>query len=204
MANANKVRSALKDFILKMKAMDAAIPEDLAEDALEMAEEVKDALADDEDVDILEVTRDECEESMEAKVEDAVVRALRKAGVIRDASTSALDELEEELKAKVKEDDDDDEEESIEVKAKDAQLRFIRQMKPVIAQVKDSRVRKRLTDSLVDMVHGGSKIADGQYSSILNATRKNVSDSMHTSTTDSDVDFGMQVAKKFNPHYKEG
>ena len=39
----DKVKKSVKAFIEKMKAADAAIPEELAQDALEMAEEVKDA-----------------------------------------------------------------------------------------------------------------------------------------------------------------
>ena len=44
MANNAKVMSSVKDFLLKMKALDEAIPEELAKDALEMTENIKDAL----------------------------------------------------------------------------------------------------------------------------------------------------------------
>ena len=36
MANEARVMGAIKNFLMKMKAHDEAIPEDLAEDALEM------------------------------------------------------------------------------------------------------------------------------------------------------------------------
>ena len=98
MANNAKVMSSVKDFLLKMKALDEAIPEELAKDALEMTENIKDALCD-EDPDVLEVTKDEDpkpeENSMEGKVEDAMVKVLKKYGLIKDSSMSALDELEE-------------------------------------------------------------------------------------------------------------
>ena len=58
MANNAKVMSSVKDFLLKMKALDEAIPEELAKDALEMTENIKDALSD-EDPDVLGVTKDE-------------------------------------------------------------------------------------------------------------------------------------------------
>ena len=58
MANNKKVMDSIKEFLERMKACDEAIPEDLAEDALEMVEGVKDALCEDEDVDVLEVTKD--------------------------------------------------------------------------------------------------------------------------------------------------
>ena len=95
MANSAKVMSSIKDFLIKMKALDEAIPEELAQDALEMTEEVKDALCDDETPDPLEVTKDEevieeeekkeeakDEESIETKVEDAMVKVMRKYGLI--------------------------------------------------------------------------------------------------------------------------
>lgn len=59
MANGSKVMASIKDFLIKMKALDEAIPEELAEDALKMTEEVKDALCEDEDPDVLEITKDE-------------------------------------------------------------------------------------------------------------------------------------------------
>ena len=48
MADEARVMGAIKNFLLKMKALDEAIPEDLAEDALEMTEEVKDALCEED------------------------------------------------------------------------------------------------------------------------------------------------------------
>ena len=44
-----------------------------------------------------------------------------------------------------------------------------------------------------------------QYSEIYNVTRKSSKDAMNNKVKakDSDFDFGMEIAKKFNPHYKE-
>ena len=111
MANNAKVMSSVKDFLLKMKALDEAIPEELAKDALEMTENIKDALCD-EDPNPLQITEDEDpkpeENNMEGKVEDAMVKVLKKYGLIKDSSMSALDELEEGCSA---EDEEEGEEE---------------------------------------------------------------------------------------------
>ena len=40
MANNKRAMGAIRDFLIKMKALDTEIPEELAEDALEMTEEV--------------------------------------------------------------------------------------------------------------------------------------------------------------------
>ena len=100
MANNAKVMSSVKDFLLKMKALDEAIPEELAKDALEMTENIKDALCD-EDPNPLQITNDEDpkpegeENNFEGKVEDAMVKVMKKYGLIKDSSMSALDKLEE-------------------------------------------------------------------------------------------------------------
>ena len=81
MANNKKVMDSIKEFLERMKACDEAIPEDLAEDALEMVEGVKDALCEDEDVDVLEVTKDADpdgdDKDIDRKVEDAISRVLK-------------------------------------------------------------------------------------------------------------------------------
>ena len=61
MANEKRVRDAVRKFLTCMQAHDA-IPEELAEDALEMTEEVNDALCEvteDEEANPLEITKDE-------------------------------------------------------------------------------------------------------------------------------------------------
>lgn len=217
--DSNRVRSAIKDFLEKMKACDAAIPEELAEDALEMAEEVRDALcASDEEADILEVTKDNCgnamdEEEIEAKVEDAMAKVLRKYGLVKDSSMRALDELEEEIKETDEEENtlDADNEESVTVDPDSmsdsaaAIKKFIRDMKPVIASVKDARTRRKLSDSVArfaKMSMGGSDT----YSGIMATARMSAANNMKppaARTTDSDIDLGMDIARKYNPHYKK-
>ena len=206
MANNAKVMSSVKDFLLKMKALDEAIPEELAKDALEMTENIKDALCD-EDPDVLEVTEDEDpkpeENNMEGKVEDAMVKVLKKYGLIKDSSMSALDELEEGCSAE----DEEEGEEEVTVdpeKMNDAMI-LLRTVKPVIAGIKDSKTRKQVSDAFAKAL----KMSIGtneQYGKMMAMARMSAKDSMskkQKSTQDADYEFGMDLAKRFNPHYKK-
>ena len=206
MANNAKVMSSVKDFLLKMKALDEAIPEELAKDALEMTENIKDALCD-EDPDVLEVTKDEDpkpeENNMEGKVEDAMVKVLKKYGLIKDSSMSALDELEEGCSAE----DEEEGEEEVTVdpeKMNDAMV-LLRTVKPVIAGIKDSKTRKQVSDAFAKAL----KMSIGtneQYGQMMAMARMSAKDSMakkQQPTQDADYEFGMDLAKRFNPHYKK-
>lgn len=203
MANNAKVMDSIKDFLLKMKAMDAEIPADLAEDALTMTEAVKDALCEDEDIIEKEETevKDEepiTEEKIEAKVEDAMVRVMRKYGLIKDGCMEALDELENKLGTE----DADEEDVTVDPeKINDsAKRKLLREIKPVIASVKDSSQRKAIADAFAKSLNMAS---GDSYGTILEATKKNAQDAMTKKmvTNDSDYDFGMEIAKKYNPHY---
>ena len=204
MANNAKVMSSVKDFLLKMKALDEAIPEELAKDALEMTENIKDALCD-EDPDVLEVTKDEDpkpeENNMEGKVEDAMVKVLKKYGLIKDSSMSALDELEEGCSA---EDEEEGEEEvTVDPEKMNDAMTVLRTVKAVIAGIKDSKTRKQVSDAFAKAL----KISVGhvdQYGDIMTMARMSAKDSMskkQKSTQDADYEFGMDLAKRFNPHY---
>ena len=205
MADNAKVMSSVKDFLLKMKALDEAIPEELAKDALEMTENIKDALCD-EDPDVLEVTKDEDpkpeENNMEGKVEDAMVKVLKKYGLIKDSSMSALDELEEGCSA---EDEEEGEEEvTVDPEKMNDAMTLLRTVKPVIAGIKDSKTRKQVSDAFAKAL----KMSIGtneQYGQMMTMARMNAKDSMSKKqpTQDADYDFGMDLAKRFNPHYKK-
>lgn len=205
MANSRKVRDSIKGFLEKMRAMDEAIPQDLAEDALEMTEEVNDALNELETIDEGEEIVKEKSEEVESKVEDALVKVMRKYGLIEDGAMKNLDEIEEKIEEKLEDECGVDEVTVAPEKINDsaAEIRnFIRQIKPVIASVKDSKQRKALADSVANI----AKISmNDQYSEIYNVTRKSSKDAMNNKVKakDSDFDFGMEIAKKFNPHYKE-
>ena len=206
MANNAKVMSSVKDFLLKMKALDEAIPEELAKDALEMTENIKDALCD-EDPNPLQITEDEDpkpeENNMEGKVEDAMVKVLKKYGLIKDSSMSALDELEEGCSA---EDEEEGEEEvTVDPEKMNDAMTLLRTVKPVIAGIKDSKTRKQVSDAFAKAL----KMSIGtneQYGQMMAMARTNAKDSMskkQQSTQDADYEFGMDLAKRFNPHYKK-
>ena len=207
MANNAKVMSSVKDFLLKMKALDEAIPEELAKDALEMTENIKDALCD-EDPNPLEITKDEDpkpegeENNFEGKVEDAMVKVMKKYGLIKDSSMSALDELEEGCSA---EDEEEGEEEvTVDPEKMNDAMTLLRTVKPVIAGIKDSKTRKQVSDAFAKAL----KMSIGtneQYGQMMTMARMNAKDSMSKKqpTQDADYDFGMDLAKRFNPHYKK-
>ena len=206
MANNAKVMSSVKDFLLKMKALDEAIPEELAKDALEMTENIKDALCD-EDPNPLQITEDEDpkpeENNMEGKVEDAMVKVLKKYGLIKDSSMSALDELEEGCSA---EDEEEGEEEvTVDPEKMNDAMTLLRTVKPVIAGIKDSKTRKQVSDAFAKAL----KMSVGtneQYGQMMAMARMSAKDSMskkQQSTQDADYEFGMDLAKRFNPHYKK-
>lgn len=215
MANNIKVMSSIKNFLERMKARDEDIPEELAQDALEMVEEVKDALCEDEEEVIEEKkTEDEdkedktedSEEVIEKKVEDAMTKVLRKYGLIKDGSMEALDELEKKLGEESSEDADGEEEVTEDPKNinDSARIELLRSIKPVIANVKDAKQRKILADSFAKAI--GLSVNTADYGSILSATKKSAQDSMSkikNKTSDADYDFGMEVARRWNPHYKE-
>lgn len=215
-------KDAIKNFLLKLKSMDeSTVSEEVVDAACEMAEEV--AKAEDEEIKETEVeeteTKDECkdedlEEKIEKKVSDALNRALAAYG-IKDTSTKALDELEAELEKKEEEKDEDpSDEESVtidpeKIEAKDSAeevKKAIRDMKPVLAAIEDPIARKKATDAFVKMARMNmsttSTYADIQ--SAIGNNGKKANDSKPV-VTDADYDHGMDIAKRFNPHYmKEG
>lgn len=222
MANKAKVMDSIRDFLLKLKALDENIPEDLAEDALKMTEEVKDALCEDEEMEVeekeeikdedpeetKEKDEDPKEVDIDKKVEDAFVKVMRKYGLIQDSAMAALDEVEKELSKKEEEDEDIEGEEAVtvdpeKINSKDAAA-MLRKVKPIIAGVKDAKSRKILADTFAKALIGEKKTTT-DYASILSASREAAKDLMSKKSTadSSSVDYGMEIAKKYNPHYKE-
>ena len=207
MANNAKVMDSIKNFLLKMKANDENIPEELAQDACEMVEAVKDALCEDEEVieekKEEEVKDEDPKEDIDKKVEDAMVNVMRKYGLIKDGAMASLDELENKL-GEEETDDVDGEEKVTEDPEKindSARRQLLKQVKPIIAGVKDSAQRKALADAFAKSLGMKSNTAD--YGAVLSASRSAVKDAQikNPNHTISDVDFGMEIARKYNPHY---
>lgn len=210
MANNAKVMESIKNFLIKMKANDESIPEELAQDACEMVEEVKDALCEDENpIETENPVKDEDPDEKETekididkKVEDAMVNVMRKYGLIKDGAMSALDELENKLGEEETVDVDGEEKvtEDPEKINDSAKRELLRQIKPVIANVKDAKQRKALADAFAKSMSMGSTTAD--YGAIFKASKSAVNDSaIKKQASVSDEDFGMQIARKYNPHY---
>lgn len=209
-------KDAIKNFLLKLKSMDeSTVSEEVVDAACEMAEEASKA----EDEEIKEETFSEdaeaesFEELVERKAADAVSRALRAYG-IKDACTNALDELEAELEKEEEKDEDPSDEESVtidpeKIDAKDSAeevKKAIRDMKPVLAAIEDPIARKKATDAFVKMARMNmsttSTYADIQAAIGNNGKKANDSKPI---VADADYDHGMDIAKRFNPHYmKEG
>ena len=206
MANNAKVMDSIKSFLLKMKANDENIPEELAQDACEMVEAVKDALCEDEEVieekKEEEVKDEDPKEDIDKKVEDAMVNVMRKYGLIKDGTMTSLDELEKRL-GEEETDDVDGEEKVTEDPEKindSARRQLLKQVKPIIAGVKDSAQRKALADAFAKSLGMNNQTAD--YSAVLSASRSAVKDSKFKNPNPvSDADFGMEIARKYNPHY---
>lgn len=206
MANNAKVMDSIKSFLLKMKANDENIPEELAQDACEMVEAVKDALCECDEVieekKEEEVKDEDPKEDIDKKVEDAMVNVMRKYGLIKDGAMTSLDELEKKL-GEEETDDVDGEEKVTEDPEKindSARRQLLKQVKPIIAGVKDSAQRKALADAFAKSLGMNTQTAD--YSAVLSASRSAVKDSkIKNLNTVSDADFGMEIARKYNPHY---
>lgn len=209
-------KDAIKNFLLKLKSMDeSTVSEEVVDAACEMAEEA--SKAEDEEIKEEEFSEDaeaeSFEELVERKAADAVSRALRAYG-IKDACTNALDELEAELEKEEEKDEDPSSEESVtidpeKIDVKDSAeevKKAIRDMKPVLAAIEDPIARKKATDAFVKMARMNmsttSTYADIQSAISNNGKKANDSKPI---VADADYDHGMDIAKRFNPHYmKEG
>ena len=214
MANNSKVMGSIRDFLVKMKALDENIPEELAKDALQMTEEVKDALCEDEeagleikDEDPAKETKDEESEKIDIdkKVEDAMVNVMRKYGLIKDGAMAALDEMENKLGT---EDSDGEEEVTVDPEKMNdsAKRKLLKDIKPTIANIKDSKQRKAVADAFAKAL-SISNTTTNDYATILNIANKNTKESIQTKDhqvkMSDDFDVGMEIARKYNPHYKE-
>ena len=209
-------KDAIKNFLLKLKSMDeSTVSEEVVDAACEMAEEA--SKAEDEEIKEEAFSKDaeaeSFEELVERKAADAVSRALRAYG-IKDACTNALDELEAELEKEEEKDEDPSDEESVtidpeKIDVKDSAeevKKAIRDMKPVLAAIEDPIARKKATDAFVKMARMNmsttSTYADIQSAISNNGKKANDSKPI---VADADYDHGMDIAKRFNPHYmKEG
>lgn len=170
---------------------------------------------------------DEATEARFKKIEDAleaISSKLNPAQPAAEPKKDALDALEEELQNKAPaaapagdEDDvieppedinaqDAEPEEDVEggrapnaKEARDAAMTLIKVLKPAVAAIPNEAQRKRAADSLAILIKGSME-QDAQYGQLLQMRRKSaVRDS---EAYQDDYNYGREIAKKFNPHYK--
>ena len=49
----------------------------------------------------------------------------------------------------------------------------------------------------------GSRVTSSDYGTLMNIKQKKATKDSKAKAMDSDYDFGMSIAKRYNPHYKE-
>ena len=170
---------------------------------------------------------DEATEARFKKIEDAleaISSKLNPAQPAAEPKKDALDALEEELQNKAPaaapagdEDDvieppedinaqDAEPEEDVEggcapdaKEARDAAIVLLKNLKPVVASIKNEAQRKRAADSLAILIKGSMQ-QDAQYGELMQMRRRNAAKDSQPAVDD--YDLGREIAKKYNPHYK--
>lgn len=170
---------------------------------------------------------DEATEARFKKIEDAleaISSKLNPAEPAAEPKKDALDALEEELQNKAPaaepapagdEDDvieppedinaqDAAPEEDIEgecapdaEEARDAAMALIKNLKPAVAAIPNEAQRKRAADSLAILIKGSMQ-QDAQYGKLMQMRRRSAAQD----SKPDDYALGREIAKKYNPHYK--
>ena len=163
------------------------------------------------DMDILKSNMSEVSNPLN-KVEDELEEIISDEEEIvsdEEDNTLAVDDMEEEGLLTDSEDLVNDEDETTSTTDAKAVLNLVRQLKPVVANMKNEKQRKKITDSLSYLARRAKYKKSRQkvngYAQILDTkrqvmTRQNVLDSKNRKTTS---DLGMNIARNRNPHYKK-
>ena len=169
---------------------------------------------------------DEATEARFKKIEDAleaISSKLNPAEPAAEPKKDALDALEEELQNKapaaepapagdendvieppeeINAHDAEPEEEPVvpaSKAARDAAMVLLQNLKPAVAAIPNEAQRKRAADSLAVLIKGSMQ-QDKQYSQLLSLQRKNAA--RDSAPIQDDYNYGREIAKKYNPHYK--
>lgn len=172
---------------------------------------------------------DEATEARFKKIEDALEAISSKLNPVQPATEpkkDALDALEEELQNKAPaaepapagdEDDvieppedinaqDAAPEEDVEgecvpnaKEARDAAMALIKNLKPAVAAIPNEAQRKRAADSLAILIKGSMQ-HDAQYGELMQMRRRSAAQDSKPAADD--YALGREIAKKYNPHYK--
>lgn len=167
---------------------------------------------------------DEATEARFKKIEDALEAISSKMNPAEPAAEpkkDALDALEEELQSKEPAaepapagDEDDVIEPPEEINAKDAEpeeepvvpaskaardaaMVLLKNLKPAVANIKNEAQRKRAADSLAVLIKGSMQ-QDAQYGELMQMRRRAAAQD----SKPDDYALGREIAKKYNPHYK--
>lgn len=169
---------------------------------------------------------DEATEARFKKIEDAleaISSKLNPAEPAAEPKKDALDALEEELQNKAPAaapapagDEDDVIEPPEEINAHDAEpeeepvvpaskaardaaMVLLQNLKPAVANIKNEAQRKRAADSLAVLIKGSMQ-QDAQYGELMQMRRRAAAQDCKPAADD--YALGREIAKKYNPHYK--
>ena len=169
---------------------------------------------------------DEATEARFKKIEDAleaISSKLNPAEPVAEPKKDALDALEEELQNKAPAaapapagDEDDVIEPPEEINAQDAEpeeepvvpaskaardaaMVLLKNLKPAVASIKNEAQRKRAADSLAVLIKGSMQ-QDAQYGELMQMRRRAAAQDRKPAADD--YALGREIAKKYNPHYK--
>lgn len=167
---------------------------------------------------------DEATEARFKKIEDAleaISSKLNPAQPATEPKKDALDALEEELQNKAPAAPAGDEDDVIEPpedinaqdaapeedvegecapnakEARDAAMALIKNLKPAVAAIPNEAQRKRAADSLAILIKGSMQ-QDAQYGELMQMRRRSAAQD----SKPDDYALGREIAKKYNPHYK--
>lgn len=140
---------------------------------------------------------DSLEEELQAGGEEQAPREGAFPGTTdEDAVTEDPDVINAELGAQDAE-CEETEEEPMPQQTRDAALRAIRNLKPVVANLPPSQ-RKKAADSLALLIRG-QMTQDAGYAALMRAQNARAKDAAAVS----DAEYGKMIRDKFNPHYKK-
>ena len=81
--------------------------------------------------------------------------------------------------------------------ARDAAMVLLKNLKPAVANIKNEAQRKRAADSLAVLIKGSMQ-QDAQYGELMQMRRRAAAQD----SKPDDYALGREIAKKYNPHYK--
>lgn len=83
--------------------------------------------------------------------------------------------------------------------ARDAAMALIKNLKPAVAAIPNEAQRKRAADSLAILIKGSMQ-QDAQYGELMQMRRRNAAKDSKPAVDD--YNLGREIAKRYNPHYK--